>query len=110
MNMAHRIKIMILPLLLIVSGNTGAVYAKPEFSVWLEENIWPKARASGVSRHVFKTATKGLKPDPKVLEAKDNQPEFVRPIWEYISRATSKKTPGNGPKKTERKPEAACPD
>jgi peptidoglycan lytic transglycosylase B len=55
------------------------------------ERFWPAARASGISRATFDRATKGLTLDPEVIEAANYQPEYVRPIGEYIDRAVSDK-------------------
>ena len=43
------------------------------------------AVAKGVSPSTFDRATRGLEPDPKVIELMDNQPEFKTPIWDYLA-------------------------
>jgi membrane-bound lytic murein transglycosylase B len=55
------------------------------------QGLWPSARAGGVTRETFDRATRGLTFDPEVLEAAKYQPEYVRPIGEYIDRAVSDK-------------------
>lgn len=42
------------------------------------------ALAQGVSGAVFDRAMAGVTPDPKVIEAMQNQPEFRTPIWDYL--------------------------
>lgn len=42
------------------------------------------ALAQGVSAGVFDRAMAGVTPDPKVIEAMNNQPEFRTPIWDYL--------------------------
>src|SRR3954469_22273562 len=44
-----------------------------------------QAAASGISGAAFDTATRGLEPDLKVPELKDNQPELKTQIWDYIA-------------------------
>ncbi len=43
------------------------------------------ATGKGVSAQVFDTAFAGVEPDPDILKAFDNQPEFTIPIWDYLS-------------------------
>ncbi|MCP4935982.1 MAG: lytic murein transglycosylase [bacterium] len=58
------------------------------FRQWVER-LWPSARRNGVSRKTFNTAFRGVRPDPEVIRSAHYQPEFVRPIWDYMSSATS---------------------
>jgi lytic murein transglycosylase len=44
-----------------------------------------QAAQQGISGAGFDAATRGLEPDPRVLELMDNQPEFKTPIWDYIA-------------------------
>ncbi|MCB1437829.1 MAG: lytic murein transglycosylase [Rhodobiaceae bacterium] len=69
-----------------------------DFDRWIDA-MWPQARAKGVSRQIYLRATSGLTPDPDVLKAADYQPEFVKPIWDYVARATSDKRVTNGREK-----------
>jgi lytic murein transglycosylase len=43
-----------------------------------------QATQQGISGAGFDAATRGLQPDPQVLELMDNQPEFKTPVWDYI--------------------------
>jgi len=69
-------------------SNTG-------FSQWVSK-VWPTARANGISRKTFDQAFAGVVPDPKVLEAAEHQPEFVRPVWNYLDRALTPKRISKG--------------
>ncbi len=51
--------------------------------------LWPLAKARGVSRATFDAAFRGVRFDPKILAYTKNQPEFVRPIWQYLASAVS---------------------
>jgi membrane-bound lytic murein transglycosylase B len=53
------------------------------------QNLWPAARARGISRGTFDEAFRGLGPDPKIVALTRKQSEFVRPIWDYINGALS---------------------
>ena len=52
-------------------------------------DLWPAAKARGVSRATFDEAFRGVEPDPKIVALTKKQSEFVRPIWEYINGAIS---------------------
>ena len=69
---------------LLISA-TGAAYAQAaEFGSCLT-TLRSEALGRGISAQTFDTATKGLEPDPTVLEAMDTQPEFKTPIWDYLA-------------------------
>lgn len=54
------------------------------------ERFWATARDKGISRATYERAFQGLHaPDRKVLERAAHQPEFVRPIWDYLASAVS---------------------
>jgi lytic murein transglycosylase len=52
-------------------------------------SLWPRAEARGVSRRTFEQATRGLEPELKIMELVDSQPEFSKPIWEYLDKLVS---------------------
>lgn len=54
------------------------------------------ATASGVSQAVFDTALRGVRPDLEVLEKASRQPEFTKPIWEYLDGAVSDRRVADG--------------
>jgi membrane-bound lytic murein transglycosylase B len=63
------------------------------------EQFWPAAKGAGVSRATFERATQGITLDPEVIELANYQPEYVKPIGEYIDRAASEKRIVNGKQK-----------
>jgi membrane-bound lytic murein transglycosylase B len=70
-------------------GETASPAASDKaFRQWVER-LWPAARAKGVSRATFDAAFRGVTPDPEVVQAAHYQPEFVRPIWDYLASAVS---------------------
>ena len=52
-------------------------------------SLWQSAEERGVSRRTFDAAFKGVSFDPKVVAMTEAQPEFVRPIWDYVASAVS---------------------
>ncbi len=63
------------------------------------EGLWPAAKSAGVTRATFDRAFQGFAPDPEVIEAANFQPEYVKPIGEYIDRAVSDKRVETGKQK-----------
>lgn len=64
-------------------------WASNAFSSWIE-SFRADAAAKGISKKTLDAALTGLNPDPKILEAQDNQAEFVKPIWDYLDSAVSR--------------------
>jgi membrane-bound lytic murein transglycosylase B len=58
------------------------------FARWVEQ-FWPEARRAGVSRATFDAAFSGVRPNARIVQSEGDQPEFVRPIWDYLDRAVS---------------------
>ena len=46
--------------------------------------LWPDARKLGVSRETFDAAVAGLTPDAEILPLTKRQPEYNKPIGEYL--------------------------
>jgi membrane-bound lytic murein transglycosylase B len=53
------------------------------------ETLWPLAEARGVSRPTFDNAFASVTFDPKVAASAQSQPEFARPIWDYVGGAVT---------------------
>ena len=62
--------------------------ADEAFSEWLK-GFRADAAAQGISQKTLDAALTGLTPDPDILEAQNNQAEFVKPIWDYLGSAVS---------------------
>jgi membrane-bound lytic murein transglycosylase B len=68
----------------------AAVRADPGFDHWVQQ-FWPVARDAGISRATYDAAFRGVAPDPEVLEKARYQPEFVKPVWDYVAKRVSEK-------------------
>jgi membrane-bound lytic murein transglycosylase B len=53
------------------------------------EGLWPLAKEQGVSRATFDAAFKGVTFDRKIIAYTTGQPEFAKPIWQYLETAVS---------------------
>ena len=58
------------------------------FSAWLTE-FRREALRAGIAPRVLDAALRDLRPDPSVITADRSQPEFTRPVWEYLDGALS---------------------
>ena len=67
-------------LVLLATTQAGAA----SFSDCLE-GLRGAAQAGGVDAATFDKATRGLAPNPDVLELAEVQPEFKTPIWDYLA-------------------------
>lgn len=83
-------------MLLTLAVPNLAAAASPQACV---EGLWPAAKSAGVTRATFDRAFQGFTPDPEVVEAANFQPEYVKPIGEYIDRAVSDKRVETGKQK-----------
>lgn len=81
-----------------VGGETGrsqASDAPASFETWLAE-YRRHAAAQGISEATLTSALDGVRYRPRVLELDRSQPEFVRPIWQYLDTAVSQTRVGEG--------------
>ncbi len=51
--------------------------------------LWPDAQAKGVTRATFDTAMKGVTPDQRVINATTRQPEYGKPVGDYVNGIVS---------------------
>jgi lytic murein transglycosylase len=68
--------------LLMLAAATGTAAA--DFSSCMKE-LRRDATAQGVTAQTFDGAMAGVEPDPTVVEAMENQPEFKTPVWDYLA-------------------------
>ena len=72
--------------IVILFGYT--VFSDQEFMLW-QSNFRQFAQQRGISEATLNLAFRGLLTDKKVLRLDAYQPEFSRPIWEYMDSAVS---------------------
>ncbi len=81
--------------LMALSAAPGQAQDEAAFAAWVEQ-LWPEARSRGVSEALFRRAFNGVTPDPEIIRLSEHQPEFVRPVWEYLGSAVSTARIRNG--------------
>ena len=78
-----------------VSTDMPTIQPAQSFSEW-QANFRVQALNAGVSPQVFDNAFAGVTPDMSVIKADRSQPEFSRPVWEYLDGALSPLRVRNG--------------
>ncbi|MEP9320796.1 lytic murein transglycosylase [Pseudomonas sp. LABIM340] len=75
----------------------AAEHAQPtqSFAQW-RDGFRAQALAAGISAQTFDAAFEGIEPDDSVVTADRSQPEFSRPVWQYLESAVSPARVRNG--------------
>lgn len=73
-----------------VSPTSTATFEQPtqSFASW-QAAFRQEALSAGIQAAVFDAAFAGVSPDPAIIRADRSQPEFTRPVWEYLDSAIS---------------------
>jgi len=75
------------------------------FSAWTAR-FMEEAVSRGYSQDLVSTAFAGVvHPDPVVVDRSQSQPEFVRPVWEYLNSAVSESRVASGQAELSAQPE-----
>jgi membrane-bound lytic murein transglycosylase B len=69
-------------------ANTAEAPTEAGFRTFVEE-LWPDAKAKGVSRTTFDAAFKGVTYNARLIANTNTQAEFVKPVWQYLATAVS---------------------
>jgi membrane-bound lytic murein transglycosylase B len=75
-------------ILAFVCAPAHAQNANQSFAAFVAE-LWPDAQAKGVTRANFDLAMKGVTPDPRVIAATKRQPEYGKPVGNYVNSIVS---------------------
>jgi lytic murein transglycosylase len=95
--MISAIRLLLLALALFTFG--GHAHAQQQsFQQFLDE-LWPDAKAKGITRATFDTAFKGVTPDDRVAKAIKRQPEYGRPFGDYVNMIANARRIATGQQK-----------
>jgi membrane-bound lytic murein transglycosylase B len=72
----------------VPTGDNLDIQPAQTFEEW-EAGFRKDALAAGIRPDVFDRAFAGVTPDMSVIRADRSQPEFTRPVWEYLDGALS---------------------
>jgi membrane-bound lytic murein transglycosylase B len=85
MNRRHLAMMLLLAPLAAVPARADA-----KFEAFIQNTLWPRAKAAGISRELFDAAFAGItEPDPAVLKLASNQPEFTSTTSAYLEKAVT---------------------
>ena len=73
---------------LALANVSNAPVAQQSFTEWRSE-LRTEALREGIKPLLFEQAFAGFSRDPQVIAADQSQPEFSRPVWEYLDSAVS---------------------
>jgi membrane-bound lytic murein transglycosylase B len=71
-------------------ASRSAYAQNADFQAFIE-SFRSQAMAQGITAEIYDRAIMGLTPNERVVRALNTQPEFTRPIWEYIESAISQR-------------------
>ena len=84
----------------------GAILARAQelpsksYAAFIDE-LWPDAKAKGVTRETFDLAFSGLTADERVIKAIRRQPEYGKPFGDYVNSIANARRIGAGQRKIE---------
>ena len=83
------VKPYLLVLVIFVAIQVAPIAADQEsFGTFVAE-LWRDAQAKGVTRSNFDLALKGVTPDQRVITATERQPEYGKPVGDYVNAIVS---------------------
>ncbi len=71
-----------------LASRAHAQEADQKFAAFVNE-LWPDAKAKGITRPNFELAMRGVTPDPRVIAATKRQPEYGKPVGDYVNSLVS---------------------
>ena len=69
------------------SGTVEALLGSP-FTTCVQE-VGTQAQVKGISPEVISRSLGGVSPDPDILVGVQQQPEYIKPIWDYLDATVS---------------------
>jgi membrane-bound lytic murein transglycosylase B len=76
-------------LVLLLTFQAAPAHAQDQSFAAFANGLWPDAQAKGVTRATFDAAMKGVTPDQRVIAATKRQPEYGKPVGDYVNAIVS---------------------
>lgn len=83
-------------ILLLALTCAPLAYAQDQPFAAFVRDLWPDAQAKGITRATFDKAMEGVTPDSRVVAATKRQPEYGKPVGDYINALASPRRVQNG--------------
>jgi lytic murein transglycosylase len=75
---------------LVIGASCAQALAQDKNFAAFTAQLWPDAQAKGITRATFDLAMAGVTPDQRVIAATKRQPEYGKPVGDYVNSAVSK--------------------
>ncbi len=88
-------RLVLIFLVLLAFQAVPACADQPSFASFVAE-LWPDAQTKGIARSAFENALKGITPDQRVIKATQRQPEYGKPVGDYVNAIASSRRVADG--------------
>ena len=75
--------------LIVLALCCAPAHAQDQTFAAFEAELWPDAQAKGITRATFDLALNGVTPDQRVIAATKRQPEYGKPVGDYVNAIVS---------------------
>jgi len=86
----------LLALVIFLAIQIAPTHAQQESFAVFVSDLWPDAQAKGITRPNFDLALKGVTPDQRVIAATQRQPEYGKPVGDYVNAIVSNRRIADG--------------
>lgn len=86
----------LLALFIFLAIQIAPTHAQQESFAVFVSDLWPDAQAKGITRPNFDLALKGVTPDQRVIAATQRQPEYGKPVGDYVNAIVSNRRIADG--------------
>src|SRR5262249_8022111 len=86
----------LLALIIFRAIQLAPTHAQQESFAVFVSDLWRDAQAKGITRPNFDLALKGVTPDQRVIAATQRQPEYGKPVGDYVNAIVSNRRIAEG--------------
>lgn len=86
----------LLALIIFLAIQIAPTHAQQESFAVFVSDLWRDAQAKGITRPNFDLALKGVTPDQRVIAATQRQPEYGKPVGDYVNAIVSNRRIADG--------------
>jgi membrane-bound lytic murein transglycosylase B len=83
------IRLYLLTLVIFLAFSGGLTHGQQESFTTFVADLWHDAQAKGITRSNFDLALKSVTPDQRVIAATQRQPEYGKPVGDYVNAIVS---------------------
>jgi len=83
-------------LVIFLAFQGSSSHAQEQSFATFVADLWTDAQAKGITRTNFELALKGVTPDQRVIAATQRQPEYGKPVGDYVNAVVSNRRIADG--------------